>query len=453
MKLSNYIAEFIAAKGTRHVFTVTGGAIAHVVDAIGRRMEREQDISYVCVEHEQAGAMAAEAYSRLGPGPGVAIATSGPGATNLITGICGLYFDSLPGVFITGQVNTKESVESTQSKPRQVGFQETDIVRIVTPVTKYAVQVRDPSRIRYELEKAYYIAHERRQGPVLLDVPLDVQVAEIETEKLERFKPQESDALPEEEIRANVRETLALLKAAARPVILLGGGVKLAHAQALAKETVEALGIPAVVSWSGFDILPHDHPQFAGAIGVYGNRGANFTIQNSDFFLSVGSRLDTRQTGGRVDWFAREAKSVMVDIDESELHKGRGFAPTVAVRADAKAFLRVLLQEIRRDEVPARHEWLARAIAWRRKYPAVLPEYYAQPSISSYAFVRALSDAVGPNEIVITNEGGNLVWTMQAWEVKEGQRVISTFGNSPMGYAFPAAIGAAFARPGKQIIC
>ncbi|MBI4095138.1 MAG: thiamine pyrophosphate-binding protein [Candidatus Liptonbacteria bacterium] len=457
MKLTDYIAEFLAERGVRHVFSVTGGAIAHLVDSLGNREKAKGDIRYICVQHEQAGAMAAEVYSRIGPGIGVAIATSGPGATNLITGICGCYFDSIPGLFITGQVNTKESVESIETRPRQVGFQETDIVSIAKPITKYAAQVRDPSRIRFELEKAYYIAHEGRPGPVLIDVPLDVQVADIDPATLPAFDPrrdfhgtpQESD----EDLKKKISEMGALVSEARRPAVLLGGGIKLANAEREALRFAEALGFPILVSWSAFDILPHDHPNYAGTIGVYGDRGANFTVQNADLLISVGSRLDTRQTGGRVDLFLREGKSVMVDIDPHELHKNRGFTPTIAVCADAKRFLNAALASIPQFKKPDIGAWLSRAREWKKKYHAVLPEHFQMPAVSAYAFIHALSDALPQDEIVITDEGGNLVWTMQGWIVKKGQRIISTFGNSPMGYAFPASIGAAFAAPGKDIIC
>lgn len=456
-KLSDYVIDFVVSLGTKHVFVVTGGAIAHVVDALGRRADEKKDINYVCVQHEQAGAMAAEIYSRLGPGIGVAVATSGPGATNLITGICGCWFDSIPTLFITGQVNIGESVESIKTKPRQVGFQETDIVSIVKPITKYATQVKDPSRIKYELEKAIFIAKSGRPGPVLVDLPVDIQIADINANALPGFDPSElmqvSACDSDEAITQKILNTIDLINKSGRPIILLGGGIRISGAEKEAMELVEKLGFPVVVSWSGFDLIPHDHPQFVGHIGVYGHRGANFSVQNSDFLLSIGSRLDTRQTGGRVDTFAREAKSAMVDIDLNELQKNRGFTPTIAVCSDAGKFLQLFLKEISRVNKKNVTEWLERCKNLYKKYSAVLPEYKNQPTINAYTFIKALSDASNSGEIIISNEGGNLVWTMQAWEIKDGQRLISTFGNSPMGYAFPAAIGAAFALPGKQIIC
>lgn len=458
MKVAEYVVEFIARQGTRDVFLVTGGAIANVVDAIGERSKKVGDIRYVCVQHEQAAAMAAETYSRLGPGIGVAMATSGPGATNLITGMCGLWFDSIPGLFVTGQVSTTEDCSSVPTQPRQVGFQETDIVSIVKPITKYAAKITDPLKIRYELEKALWLAKSGRPGPVLLDIPVNVQTTQIEPSSLKAFTPQRK--LDENEQRDSlgvvakkVAQVKEMLLGAKRPVLLLGGGIKLAQAVDLARLAVDQLGLPVVVSWSGFDILPHDNPHYVGDIGVYGNRGANFTVQNSDLVLSIGSRLDSRQTGGQVKHFAREAKKIVVDIDKNELGKNRGFKPDLIVHADARDFLSLVLKK----KLVANHhqlaDWLSRVADWRVKYPALKADYAAQQPLNAYHCVDAIQRETKPGAIVIIDEGGNLVWSMQVWRVKLGQKIISTFGNSPMGYALPAAIGAAVAEPGKPIIC
>ena len=331
MKVADYVVDYIASLGTRHVFLVAGGAIMYVVDGAYRRSFEKKDIECVCVQHEQAGAMAAEAYSRLGPGIGVAIATSGPGATNFITGMCGCWFDAIPPLFIPGQVSTSESCDAVETKPRQVGFQEADIVSMVTPITKFAAKVTAPEKIKYFLDKAVYLAKEGRPGPVLIDLPLDVQVADINPAELIGFDPQkEKDASTttdsEEVIKKKIGEVVALMEKAERPVILLASGVKLAKAEKEAMEFAETLGYPIVVSWGAFDMLPHDHPQFVGHIGVYGNRGANFAVQNADLLIALGSRLDTRQTGGRVAAFAGGAKKVMVDIDKNEILKGRGLS-------------------------------------------------------------------------------------------------------------------------------
>lgn len=458
MKLADYVTEYIVSLGTKHVFLVTGGAIAHVVDAIGRRKREQGDLDYVCVQHEQAGAMAAEAYSRLGPGMGVMLVTSGPGATNLITGMCGCWFDSIPALFISGQVAIAESVDAIRTKPRQVGFQETDIVSMVKPITKFAEKITDPEKIRYFLDKAIYCAREGRPGPVLIDIPVDVQVADVNSDALIGFAPNSEERLTakdsDETITEKIGDIIALASRSERPVILLGGGIKIAGAEQEAIAYAEALGFPILVSWSGIDIVPHDHPQYIGHIGVYGDRGANFAIQNADLLISIGSRLDTRQTGGRVHTFARGAKKVMVDIDSNEIDKGRGLVVDIGVHADVKHFLGLFLPRI--GEIQGRDltVWFSRTRAWKGKYPAVQREPYTQTNgINAYAFLKSLSDSLGNDTTIVVDEGGNLVWTMQSFAVKKGQKLISTFGNSPMGYAFPAAIGASVALGKKPVIC
>lgn len=459
MKLADYIVEYVASLGTKDIFMITGGAIAHVTDAVGRRAAEKKDISFACFQHEQAGAMAAEAYSRLGSGIGVMCATSGPGATNLITGMCGCWFDSIPGLFITGQVGSAESLEKVSTKPRQIGFQETDIVSIVQPITKYAAKVEEPSRIRYHLEKAVYLATTGRPGPVLVDIPVDFQVVDIDPDALAGFSPEElagetsAQTDTDEVIEKKIEGVLALIRSAKAPIFLVGGGVRLAHAEAEALAVAEKLGFPVVVSWSGFDLLPHTHPLFIGHIGVYGDRGANIAIQNSDLLISVGSRLDTRQTGGRVATFARGAKKVMDDIDRNEIEKGRGLAIDVGIAADAKRFLSLFVQKLPLADAPDVARWRQKTKAWKEKYTAVLPEYAEQPAMSAYSFLKKLSDKLPLGQTTIVDEGGNLVWTMQSFAIKEGQRLISTFGNSPMGYALPASIGACFAIGKKPIVC
>lgn len=449
MKLSDYIVDFVVQQGTKKAFLITGGAIAHIVDSVGRRKEEAGDLDYIAFQHEQSGAMAAEAYSRLSDGIGTMMVTSGPGATNLITGICGCWFDSIPGLFITGQVNTKEAQSSADSLPRQVGFQETDIVSIAKPITKWAVQVTQAKDIRRVLEEAVHIARDGRPGPVLVDIPVDLQFESIEPGSLEGFTPPAASLdVPAPAVDAVV----SLLTKAERPVLLLGGGVRLSKAEKAARELVDRLGIPVVVSWSGFDLIPHDHPHFAGHIGVYGNRAGNFTVQNADVLLSIGSRLDTRQTGGRVNTFARAAKKVMVDIDRNEIEKGRGLSIDVGIVADAGAFIQSLLEALP-GELPGVAAWQGRVAEWKRQYGGPVETGKKGGPLNAYDFLSQLSDRLPKGQVTIVDEGGNLVWTMQSFKVKEGQRVISTFGNSPMGYALPAAIGAAAARPGEDILC
>src|SRR3989344_7707370 len=450
MKLSDYLIQYLADKNVKHVFLITGGAVAHIVDSF----RNVKSIRYICHQHEQGAAMAAEAYSRLSGTLGVSMATSGPGATNLITGMCCAWFDSIPTLYITGQVNTDE--QKGKSAVRQVGFQETDIVAIVKPVTKFAAMVTDPKDIKYYLDKAMCCAYEGRPGPVLLDIPMNVQRAEINPKALRSFTPPSEKKLYDrgDTLIKKVRATMRLMKHAKRPVIIVGGGVRLAGAVSEMKEFIKKSGVPVVTSWSGFDAIAYNHPLHVGQFGVYGNRAANFAVQNSDVLISVGSRLDTRQTGGKPALFARGAKRVMVDIDRAEIKKRRGFKADIEIWSDAKAFLGAINQELSHFEKPDIDSWVQKTQAWKKKYPACLPEYYTQKgSVNSYVFAKILSELLPKSAVIIPDDGGNLTWTIQAFQLKEGQRLFSAFGNSPMGYSFPASIGAALAvGPKRQVV-
>lgn len=450
MKLSDYLASFLAKKGIGHVFQIIGGASVHMVHSIAAT----KGIDYVCVQHEQAGAMAAESYSRVTKNLGCAMATSGPGMTNLITGIGCAYFDSTPTIYITGQVNTNESRQ--ERKVRQIGFQETDIVEMVKPITKFAVQVTDPKDIRYYLEKAIYIAKSGRGGPVLLDIPMDIQRAEIDVDKLKQFSPKEitHDVDPKESVRKNVRKAIEALQRAKRPVIIAGGAIRYADQIKEFEILVNLLGIPVVATWSGIDVLHHDHPFYIGQIGVYGNRGANFTVQNSDCILSIGSRLDTRITGGKPETFARAATKIVVDIDRAELFKDRGLTPDIAICADVREVLPQLINHVKGSKVSKEGEWLKQALAWKKKYPAVLDDWRKKKDyVDPYIFMETLSKELKNDVTIVTDCGGNLTWTIQAFHVKKGQRLFSAMGNSPMGYSLSASIGASFGLDKKEVIC
>lgn len=448
MKLTDYLAQFLTAQKIKHVFLVTGGACAHIVDSLGKHPR----IGYVCTQHEQAAAMAAEAYSRVTKNLGAAVATSGPGATNLITGICCAWFDSIPTLFITGQVNTHET--KGKRKIRQLGFQETDIVDIVRPITKFAQLITDPSQIRYVLEKAVYLARSGRPGPVLIDIPLNVQHAEINPAKLKRFSPREIEQPRNvRRLRVQAAKAIQLLGKASRPIILAGGGIKLGRAEGLFRNLIDKIKIPVVASWSGIDVLAHTHPAYVGQIGVYGGRAANFAIQNSDLLLAIGSRLDTRQTGGQPQTFAREATKVVVDIDRAELTKN-WVKPDLAIEADANDFIAELLRELPRLKRPDITPWVKRCRTWKQRYPAVLPAWHQQQgSVNSYVFIKTLAEELKSSDVIITDIGGVSTWTLQAFTVKPKQMLFSAMGHGPMGYALPASIGAWFAAPRRRIVC
>ncbi|HEY4484387.1 MAG TPA: thiamine pyrophosphate-binding protein [Candidatus Paceibacterota bacterium] len=448
MKLSDYLVQYLVDRGIKKVFLLTGGACAHIVDSLGKN----PDIKYVCMQHEQAAAMAADAYARITKNIGVAVATSGPGATNLITGVCCSYFDSIPTLMITGQVNLWET--KGDKKIRQLGFQETDIIDIIRPITKFAVLVKDPGKIKYYLDKAIHIAKSGRQGPVWLDIPMNVQHAEINPEELEDFDPTELEPEVTPFPTYLTTQILDRIHKAKRPVIIAGAGIKLGQAENELLRLLGALKIPVVSSWSGIDILPYDFPLYIGQIGVYGNRAANFTVQNSDLLLSLGSRLDTRQTGGQPQTFAREAFKIVVDISEAELKKNWVVAD-IPVHADVKYFLTELNSVISTSvALPDFSDWHSTCLKWKERYPAVLPEYNNQmDSVNPYVFTEKLSKKLSKNSIITIDNGGISAWAIQSLKVESGQRVVTSFGHAPMGYALPAAIGAASANPKTNVIC
>jgi acetolactate synthase I/II/III large subunit len=402
------------------------------------------------VHHEQAGAFAAEAYARINGKLGVAMATSGPGALNMLTGIGSCFFDSVPCLFITGQVNTYEY--KFDRSVRQIGFQETDIVSVAKPLTKYSEMVVNADNIRYCLEKAVFLARNGRPGPVLLDVPMNIQRSQIEPGKLESFYDSEEflelQKLPELD-SVQVDEVLQLMVEAQRPVILVGGGVRTAMATQELQSLVEKTGIPVVTSLMGLDAIPHDNHAFFGMIGSYGNRYSNLTLANSDFLLILGSRLDSRQTGTRPDTFARAAKRVHVDIDPDELNaRVNVYLP---IQYNAKDFLVVLNNNLARYAKPDLSNWYRVIEGYRKKYPTT-SEHTESQNINPNRFMEKLSYCCAKGDIVCLDVGQNQMWAAQSFNVKEGQRILISGGMGAMGFALPAAIGATLAAPGKRTI-
>lgn len=445
MNVSDIILDFLADQKVSEVFLMTGGHVAFLLD----RLYGREDIGYVCVAHEQAAAMAADGFSRIRPDSiGVAIATSGPGATNLLTGVGCSWFDSIPCLFITGQVNSYEA--KGDRKVRQIGFQEMDIVNMAKPITKWATTVDSPENILWYLEKAIHVAKSGRPGPVLLDIPMDFQRKDVELESLAHFTPEAADIACKEIPTSQIDECLELLHAAERPVILAGGGIRNASATGELLELSEKLNTPVCVSMNGVDSFPHTHPNYAGFIGVYGNRGGNLTLANSDLVIAIGSRLDSRQTGVDTSKFARFAKKIVVDIDPNEL--GSRLVPDIAVNGDAKDFLNALLSGLDSTDKD-RDAWLTQVAKWRTQYPPCPEQYRETPYVNPYMFLEALSGKLGPNDMIMLDTGQNMVWGTQVLHPRDNIRMWTAGGMSPMGYSFPAAIGASFANPKGRSIC
>ncbi|MDA9162355.1 thiamine pyrophosphate-binding protein [Candidatus Pelagibacter ubique] len=450
MNLSDYVLYFLEKKKVNNVFTITGGAICFLMDAFSRN----KNMKYTAVAHEQAAAMMADSYSRLGPNFSATMVTSGPGATNLLTGIACSWFDSIPSLHICGQVNRHElaSFGKSTKKVRQVGFQETDIVSMSKPITKFAYQLKNENEIRYILEKAFYLSQEGRPGPVLIDIPMNLQRKIIDPKKLKSFFAKKKSPKKQKLIN-QINKILSQFKKSKRPVIIIGGGIRISKTNKELIFFLKNMNIPIVTTWSGIDAITHDHKNYIGCIGVYGSRAANFVIQNSDFVLSLGSRLDTRVTGGVPKNFARNAIIASVDIDKYELNKKRGLKIEIKINESLKDFF-INFRKTAKDININKADWVQKSILWKKKYPIVLDINRKQKKyVNPYFFMEKLSKYLKSDDIVIADDGAHLTWTIQALKVLKKQRLFSAFGNSPMGYAFPASIGASIALKKKRIIC
>lgn len=416
----------------------------HLNDSFGNH----PDLTYVCNLHEQACAIAADAYGQYTNNLGVALVTTGPGGTNALTGTAAAWLDSTPCLFISGQV--KRADIKGDRAVRQIGFQEIDIVRMVEPITKYAVTVLDPDSIRFHLEKAVALARTGRPGPVWIDIPLDVQAAQIEPDQLPRYTPEE---IKSANIDSTVQTTLELLQAAQRPVILAGNGIRLAKAQDNFNRLIERLQIPVLLTWKAIDFLDENHPLYCGRPGGTGQRGANFTQQNADFLLIIGARLDAGQTAYNHASFARVATKVMVDIDPAEIDK---MQTKIHVRApyDASLFLREMLAQHQAPPSPAWPSWLTRSKELHHRYPLCLPEFWKKTDVvDNYVFIEVLGELMTGDDLLVPGSSGQCSEiTMQAFKAKTGQRILNSEGLGPMGFGIAAPLGACLASGGKRTI-
>jgi acetolactate synthase-1/2/3 large subunit len=450
VKLSDWVFRHLAAQGVKHVFMLTGGGAMHLNDSLGTCT----DIDYACTSHEQAAAMAAESYAKVTGDIGVCLVTAGPGGTNAITGVAGGWLDSTPMLVLSGQAK-RADLKGT-SGVRQMGVQEVDIVSMVTPITKYAVTVMEPADIRYHLEKAIHLARTGRPGPVWLDLPLDVQGAAIDESSLRGYDPAEDGVAglaSRADIAAAVGRTIELLNGAERPVILIGNGVRLGGARAEMRALIERLGVPVLTTWPAHDMVPDDHPLMAGRPGPLAPRGANFTLQNSDWLLALGARLDLVVTGYAPQNFARAAKKIMVDIDAAELRKMRGTVD-VPVHADVKDFINEMTHQIGGVKRRDRSGWNARWREWQTRYPVVLAEYRNLPDgVSTYVLGEAISEASAPDDVIVSgSSGAGIEIFCLAAKLKEGQRLFLTTALGAMGNGLPGLIGACLANGRRRTI-
>ena len=445
VKVSDLIARFLKDKGIRHVFGIVGSANSHIFDSIYRLGYTQM----VCVHHEQAATMAMQTYYRTSGKMTAAIVTAGGGSSNAITGVISAWADSIPGMVISGQENTKY-IRSMEGM-RMWGIQGFDSTHMVSKVTKYAARVMDPLTVQHELDKSYHIASSGRPGPVWLDFPMDVQGSTV---KLADLKSYEGEERPTPAVSVGeLNQIVELIRSSRRPVLWLGNGIRLSGAVDLLPRLLSALPFPALVSWAGVDTLDSSHPLNYGRAGVYGQRAANFVLQNADLVLAIGTRLSMSMIGYEHSELARAAKIVAVDIDESEIRKLQDRL-AIGVVSDAGIFVQSLLSRVKEIDIPDVGEWRERCNGYRATYPWIGPEHEDKNHfMNSYRFMDRLSQFLKPDQVVVTDMGTALLSGHQALKLSAGQRMMTSTGLGEMGYGLPGAMGASFARDKGEVLC
>lgn len=450
IRVADYIVQKLVEHGVKDVFMVTGGAAMHLNDAFGRSSQ----MKVTCCHHEQACAMAAESYFRLTNRLAAVNVTAGPGAINALNGVYGAHVDSMGMIVISGQAKWETLVRSTNLPLRQLGDQEVDIVQMVSGITKYAVVIQDPKTIRYHLERALHLASHGRPGPVWLDVPINVQGSMINPDQLQGYNPQEDQIKIEtknlEEVILNIAHELSSAK---RPVIYAGTGIRLSEQYDVFLKLIERLKVPVVAAWNSNDLLPDDHACYAGRPGSLGNRAGNFTVQNADFVLVLGCRLNIRLISYNWASFAKQAKIAMIDIDAAELKK-----PTLKIDLPVHADLRdalPLLSAALEKWKPHHEQWLQWCRERLQLYPAVTSKMREdQNKVNPYYFIEQLFQQLKSDDVIVCGDGTACVTAFQAATIKKGQRLFHNSGCASMGYDLPAVIGASMALPNrKRFIC
>ena len=456
-RLADYVADFLVNHGVEDCFSVVGGGAMHLNDALGHK----EGLKVTYNHHEQACAIAAEAYARLDNKIAAVCVTTGPGGTNALTGVVGGWLDSIPMFIISGQVRydttARYAMQYTGGMPlRAMGDQEYDIVKSVAPMTKYAVMIEDPKTIRYHLERAWHLATTGRPGPVWIDIPVNFQGGYIETDELEGYDPSEDDVLlPPAVDDETIKTILEKIASAKRPVFHAGYGIRLSGAYDVFRTVAEKLNIPVVTYWNAVDLIEDDSSLYCGRAGNMGDRPGNWAIQNADLILAVGTRISIRQVGYNWKTWARAAEVIMVDIDQAELKK-----PTLHVEmpvwADAKDFLTKMNQLIGESSpVSTVGEWLATCNRWKKEYPAVLPRQWEEngKTTNVYAFIRYLSSRLPENSLTAVSNGACCVVGNQAYVIQKGSRMANNSAVASMGYGLPAAIGTCIGGGRRTTIC
>lgn len=454
IRLADYVANFLVDHGVTDVFSVVGGGAMHLNDALGHK----EGLHVTYNHHEQACAIAAEAYARLDNKIAAVCVTTGPGGTNALTGVVGGWLDSIPMFIISGQVRydttARYALQYTGTPLRAMGDQEYDITKAVEHMTKYAVMIEDPKTIRYHLERAWHLATTGRPGPVWIDIPVNYQGMYIETDELEVYNPSDDDAkLPPAVSEDIVKEVLEKIKNAKRPVFHAGYGIRLSGAYKEFREVANKLNIPIVTYWNAVDLVEDDYPLYTGRAGNMGDRPGNWAIQNADLILAVGTRISIRQVGYNWKTWAREAEVIMVDIDQAELKK-----PTLHVEmpiwADAKDFL-TKMNKLTSEKVYNDESWLNTCEGWKKDYPVVQPRQWEENGSTAnvYAFIDYLSSRLPENSLTAVSNGACCVVGNQTYHIQKGSRMANNSAVASMGYGLPAAIGTCIGGGRKNTIC
>lgn len=455
IRLADYVADFLVEHGVTDAFSVVGGGAMHLNDALGHK----DGLKVTYNHHEQACAIAAEAYARLDNKIAAVCVTTGPGGTNALTGVVGGWLDSIPMFIISGQVRydttARYALQYTETPLRAMGDQEYDIVKSVEPMTKYATMIEDPKQIRYALEKAWHLATTGRPGPVWIDIPVNFQGGYIETEELEGYDPTEDDVLlPPPVDESIIEKVLEKIANAKRPVLHAGYGIRLSGGYEAFRRVADKLNIPVVTYWNAIDLIEDEHPLYVGRAGNMGDRPGNWAIQNADLVVAIGTRISIRQVGYNWKTWARAAEVIMVDIDQAELKK-----PTLHVEmpvwADAKDFLEKMDKAIDKTPVHAGGEWLAACQSWKKNYPVVQPKQWEENGSTAnvYAFVKYMSSRLPENSLTAVSNGACCVVGHQTYEIKKGSRFANNSAIASMGYGLPAAIGTCIGGNRRETIC
>lgn len=444
MKVSDYISKFLKDKGVDLVFAITGSGSIRLIQSVS-----DAGINYVCPHIEQAGIMASLTYMRSSNKPAVMMVTGGPGASNTIIALADAHLDSLPLFVFAGQENSEYINPPNQMRGK--GVQGLDMVNVTKTLTKYSTLLTNPNNIRYVMEKAFYEAYSGRPGPVWIDIPQDLQWAQVDPEKLDGFVPPHSPSI---DMTAQATATIKLIKNAKRPLLWVGHGIRLSGAEQKFRKLLETLGVPALVTWQAADLVPDDHPLFVGRAGTYGQRFANLALQNCDLLITLGTRVALPQRGFNDQYFARAAKKVIVEIDPVELAKFK-FDIDIPVLGNVSDFIDAMSTELHKTTIDHTQfdAWKQIYKRWQAKYPMATPPVdLDEEGINSYWFIEQLSKYLEKDHVIVTDMGTSLTCTHAGIKLKEGQRIMTSTGLGEMGFGLPGAIGAKLGSPDRPVV-